>query len=64
MYQPNNRPMILHTWKLFLSVQPRHNIRRRNTSSYILISSLSSYINSTPPPVPYVPLEPPSPLFF
>jgi len=39
MYQPNNRLMILHTWKLFLSVQPRHIVRPRNTSSYVLIVS-------------------------
>jgi len=62
MYQPNNPPMILHTEKLFLSVQPRHNIRRRNTSSYILILSLSLYIILTPPRTPYVLLEPSSPL--
>jgi hypothetical protein len=60
MYQPNNCSMILHTRKLFLSVQPRHNIRRRNTSSYVLISSLSSYIIPTPLSIPYIPLEPSS----
>ena len=63
MYQPNNPLMILHTRKLFLSVQPRHIVRRRNTSSHILISSLSFLINSTPFPVPHVPLEPSSALF-
>jgi hypothetical protein len=62
MYRSNNHSMILHTRKLFLSVQPRHNIRRRNTSSYILISSLSSEMIPTPLPVPYIPLEPSSPL--
>jgi hypothetical protein len=46
----------------FLSVQPRHNIRRRNTSSYVRISFLSSYIIPTPLQVPYVPLEPSHPL--
>jgi hypothetical protein len=43
MYQPNNRLMILHTWKLFLSVQPRHIVRCRNTSSYLLISATTPH---------------------
>jgi hypothetical protein len=47
MYQPNNCSMILHTGKLFLSGQPRHNIRRRSTSFYILISFISFLIIST-----------------
>ena len=64
IYQPNNALMILHTWKLFLPVQLRHNIRRRNTSSYVLIPSLSSYIIPTPSPIVSVPLEPSSLLSF
>jgi hypothetical protein len=45
-----------------VSIQPRHNIRRRNTSYHVLILSQSFLITSTPLPVHYVPLEPSSPL--
>jgi hypothetical protein len=52
--------MIIHTISLHLLTQPRHNIRPRNTSSYVLISSLSPETIPTPQTVSYVPLDPSS----
>jgi len=49
----------LHPWSYtpslsFLSKQPRHIIRHRNTSSYVFIYIISVHFSSTPLPIPYV----------
>ena len=62
MYHLNLRPWSYTPSPNVFPKQLRHNIRRRNTSSYILISSLSPYIIRPPLLVPFVPLEPSSPL--